>query len=174
MNWTDWVISLGLIGLVLRQIRGKRLTRVGLLWPVGLVAWAGFEYLGDIPGHPSDWIFAGVLAVTGLSLGLGCGLLTRVYGDDRQVMARATAGAAVLWIVGMASRLAFGIVALHGGAAAIGRLSEHLGLHAPSTWPTALIGMALCEVMSRTAVLLVKFQTIAGASDRTGSRAAVA
>lgn len=161
MNWEDWAISLGLIILVLRQIRGKQLTPVSLLWPVGLVVWAGFEYLGDFPGYTSDWLFALALAVIGLALGLSCGLLTRVNHDDEKVIARATIPAAALWIVGMVSRLAFGLVALNGGAEAIGRLSEKLGLHSENTWPTALILMALCEVLSRTIVLLLKYRTSA-------------
>jgi hypothetical protein len=166
------MISFGLIVLVLRQIRGKQLTPAGLLWPVGLVVWAGFEYLGAIPGYRSDGTFTVVLAAVGLLLGLGCGVLTRVYPHDRTVMARATAGAAALWIVGMASRLTFGIVALNGGAEAIGRLSEHLGLHSASTWPTALILMALCEVISRTVVLTCRYRTTARALARIESGAA--
>ncbi|MFL6137190.1 MAG: hypothetical protein ACJ74O_05250 [Frankiaceae bacterium] len=161
MSWTDWAISLGLILLVLRQIRGKKLTPGSLLWPVALVVWAGFEYLGGFPVHSSDRIFTGSLAAIGLALGLGCGALTRVYHDGEQVIGRATIAAAVLWIVGMASRLTFGIVALNGGAEAIGRLSERLDLHSESTWPTALILMALCEVLSRTALLLGKYRAAA-------------
>ena len=120
MGLTDWGISIGLIILVLRQIRGKQLTPASLLWPVALVGWAAFEYLGAIPAYRSDWGFALALAAIGLVLGIGCGLLTSVYPEGGKVMARATSGAAVLWVLGMVSRLAFGVVALHGGAAAIG------------------------------------------------------
>jgi hypothetical protein len=161
MTWTDWAISLGLVILVLRQIRGKQLTPVSLLWPVGLVVWAGFEYLGDFPGYRSDWLFALGLSAVGLALGLGCGFLTRVYHDEQKVLAKATFWAATLWIVGMVGRLAFGVVALNGGAEAIGRLSEKLDLHSENTWPTALILMALCEVLSRTGLLLVKYRRAA-------------
>ena len=158
MTWTDYAISLGLILLVLRQIRGKKLTPASLLWPVALVVWAGFEYLGSFPAQAADRTFVLSLAAVGLALGLGCGALTRVYLDGRTVLARATIPAAVLWVVGMVSRLAFGIVALNGGAEAIGRLSERLGLQSADTWPTALILMALCEVLSRTALLLLKYR----------------
>lgn len=164
MDWTDLAISLGLILLVLRQVRGKQLTPVSLLWPVGLVAWAAFDYLGVIPGYLSDWLFAVGLAALGLCLGVGCGLLTTVYREDDKVVARARPAAVALWIVGMGSRLAFGIVALHGGAEAIGRLSVHLDLHSENTWPTALILMALCEVLSRTALLLYRYRRVARAA----------
>jgi hypothetical protein len=71
MNWTDIGISLGLIVLVLRQIRGRELTVTSLLWPVGLVLWAAFDYLGTIPGETSDVVFASVLAAVGLALASG-------------------------------------------------------------------------------------------------------
>jgi hypothetical protein len=174
MNWTDWVISIGLIVLVLRQIRGKQLTPLSLLWPVALVVWAGFEYLGALPGYRSDWTFALCLAFVGLALGLGCGFLTRVHHDGEKVIAKATPAAAALWIVGMASRLVFGIVALNGGAEAIGRLSVQLNLHSENTWPTALILMALCEVVSRTVVLLSQYRTAARELRRLPVRARVA
>jgi hypothetical protein len=52
MNWTDIAISLGLVILVLRQIRGRQLSVASLLWPVGLVLWAAFDYLGRFPARP--------------------------------------------------------------------------------------------------------------------------
>ena len=73
----------------------------------------------------------------------------------------------------MVSRLAFGLIALHGGAEAIGRLSEKLDLHSENTWPTALILMALCEVLSRTALSLWKYyrasRQLAGAKKTAAS-----
>jgi hypothetical protein len=43
MNWTAIGISLGLVILVLRQIRGRQLSVASLLWPVSLVLWAAFD-----------------------------------------------------------------------------------------------------------------------------------
>jgi hypothetical protein len=158
MSLDDWVISLALMLVVLRQIRGRRLTIGGIVWPVALVGWAAFTYLRTIPDYYSDWLFTIALAVVGLVLGLATGLLTKVYRDQDKVIGKATGAAAVLWIIGMGSRLAFGIVALNGGAQAIGRLSDDMHLHSANTWPTALITMALCEVLSRTGVLLIRYQ----------------
>ncbi|MBF6329425.1 DUF1453 domain-containing protein [Nocardia transvalensis] len=168
MTWTEWLISLALILLVLRQIRGKKLTVTGLLWPVGLVVWAGFEYLGDFPSYRSDWLFAIALAVLGTALGTACGLYTSVYTREGVVMAKAGATAAALWIIGMSGRLAFGLFALHGGAQTIAEWSTRLDLHSESTWPTALILMALCEVIARTAVLYIKFRTAGASVQPTG------
>ncbi|HEX3783625.1 MAG TPA: hypothetical protein VHX38_28505 [Pseudonocardiaceae bacterium] len=163
MSIEDWLISLGLIVLVLRQIRGKQLTPVSLLWPVALVVWAAFEYLGGVPGDASDWTFVAVLGVIGLAFGIGCGALTRVYHDTNVVMARATGAAAALWIIGMAGRLAFGLFAENGGGNTIATLSAQWHLHSVNTWATALITMSLCEVLSRTLVLLLRYATTAAA-----------
>jgi NADH:ubiquinone oxidoreductase subunit K len=170
MNWTDIAISLGLIILVLRQIRGRQLSVASLLWPVGLVLWAAFDYLGTIPGKTSDIVFTTALAAVGLALGVGCALLTRVYRENDKVMVKARPAAAALWIIGMCSRLVFGIVALHGGAAAIGRLSQTLDLHSISTWSTALITMALCEVLSRTLVLSYRYRRAGNLPAATAER----
>jgi hypothetical protein len=169
VTWTDWAISIGLIILVLRQIRGKPVTLTGLFWPVGLVVWAGFEYLGDFPGYASDWIFAACLSTVGLLLGLGCGVLTQVYPSEGKVMAKATIPAAALWIFGMSGRLAFGVAALNGWTEPIIWVSEKLDLHSEGTWPTALITMSLCEVSSRTAVLLAKYRMVSRELDATKS-----
>jgi hypothetical protein len=158
MGLDDWIISLALMLVVLRQIRGRRLTIGGIVWPVALVGWAAFTYLRQIPDYSSDWLFTIALAAVGLALGLATGFLTRVYRDNEKVIGKATGTAAALWIIGMGSRVAFGIVALHGGAQAIGRLSDDLHLHSANTWPTALITMALCEVLSRTLVLLIRYR----------------
>lgn len=161
MSVTDLLISVGLIVLVVRQLRGRPLTATGLLWPVALVVWAAFEYLAAIPGDLADWLFTLALAAVGLGLGLSCGVLTRVAPDHGAIVATATPAAAVLWILGMISRLAFGLFALHGGATVIAELSGRLDLHSANTWPTALVVMALCEVCSRTVVLLVKYRRTA-------------
>ncbi len=170
MNWTAIGISLGLVILVLRQIRGRQLSVASLLWPVSLVLWAAFDYVGAIPDKTSDILCTTVLAAVGLALGVGCALLTRVYRENDKVMVRARPVAAGLWIVGMCSRLVFGIVALHGGAAAIGRLSQTLDLHSISTWSTALITMALCEVLSRTLVLSYRYRRAGNLPAATAER----
>ena len=124
MDLTEWIISVALILVVVRQIRGRKLTLIGLLWPVPLVAWGAINYLGGVPAYAADWTFVAVDCAAGLALGVGCGLLTDVYIEDGVVKARARWLAAVLWIVGMSSRLAFGLFATNGGAEKIGELSR--------------------------------------------------
>ncbi|HTN57870.1 MAG TPA: DUF1453 domain-containing protein [Protaetiibacter sp.] len=156
MELTEWIISIALILVVIRQIRGRRLTLLGLLWPVPLVAWGAIEYAGGVPAHAADWTFVAACSATGLALGVGCGLLTEISLQDGSVIARARWLAAGLWIVGMSGRLAFGLFATNGGAEKVGELSAKLGIHSASTWASALIAMALVEVVARSAVLFVR------------------
>lgn len=156
MDSTEWIISIALIVAVVRQVRGRKLTLVGLLWPVPLVVWGAINYLGGVPAYSADWMFVAGCCSAGLALGAGCGLLTEVYLEDGAVKARARWLAAALWIIGMSGRLAFGLFATTGGAAKIAELSEHLGIHSVNTWASALIAMALVEVIVRSAVLFIR------------------
>lgn len=156
MDLTEWLISVALILVVVRQIRGRKVTLIGLFWPVPLVVWGAMTYVGGVPAYAADWTFVGADCAAGLALGVGCGLLTEVYLDGGVVTARARWLAAALWIVGMSSRLAFGLFASNGGAAQIGELSEKLGIHSANTWASGLIAMALAEVVARSAVLFLR------------------
>lgn len=161
MGFTETAVSIALILLVVRQLRGRRLTLLSLLWPVLLVAWAGLEYLGAVAPSSSDRALVVGLGVLGAVLGLACGCLTRVEARDGVVDARATRLAAAAWVAGMAGRLVFGLLALHGGERIIAAASVRLGLHAAGTWPTALITMALAEVAARTVVLAARHRVVA-------------
>jgi hypothetical protein len=116
-----------------------------------------FKYVRAIPATGHDAWFVIILATVGAALGLACGLLTNVYpGKNRAVMAKATASAATIWIVGMGSRVAFGLFATHGGESAIGQFSYTYQITSPNTWADALLLMALAEVLGRTAVLAAR------------------
>ena len=160
MGITEWIISIALIAVVIRQLRGRKLTLVGLLWPVPLVAWGAVEYLGGVPADLTDWAFVAALVGIGLTLGAGCAVLTRVYREDGVVKARAGWLAAALWIAGMSARLAFGLFATNGGGGAVATWSADLGLHAAGTWASALIAMALVEVLVRSGVLFVRARRV--------------
>lgn len=85
---------------------------------MGLLVLGRLADLLPRPAYPRPEADDGRAAVAslGLCLGPGCGLLTNVYLRRGQVMARATGPVAAMWIIGMGSRLAFGVVALKGGA----------------------------------------------------------
>ena len=164
MTTTDYLISAALILVVVRQIRGKRLAGASLYVPLALVGYAAVKYLHGLPTDGNDLELVAICLVTGLTLGVLCGLFTLVYPDASGVAyARATGIAAALWVVGMSGRLAFGYYAEHGGGPTIARFSHAHSL-TPQAWPTALILMALAEVVSRTVVLIARSRRMPAAA----------
>ncbi|MFE7712682.1 hypothetical protein ACFU6I_44740 [Streptomyces sp. NPDC057486] len=153
MTTTDWIIDLSLIGIVVLQMRARRLTLRSLLLPVGIVGWVGFKYLHGIPTAGNDLQLIVPAVLIGLALGTGAGVLTKVYrGSKGEVISKATITAGVLWVLGTGIRLAFQLYSTHGGGDSIGRFSVNhsIGLDA---WVPALILMALAQVLARTAVV---------------------
>ncbi|GAA1697822.1 hypothetical protein [Streptomyces yatensis] len=167
MDINDWLIDIALVGIVLLQLRGRRLTAKALLLPVALVAWAATKYLHEIPTSGNDLVLIVATTLIGLALGAGAGMLTRVYHNDAgEVIARATAMAAVLWVVGCGFRMAFQLFATQGGDEAIGRFSTDYHLD-PTAWAPAILLMALAEVIARTAIVAWRArEVLLGASDR--------
>jgi hypothetical protein len=154
MTLSDYLLNGLIIGLVLLQIRGRKLSWHGLLLPVGLVLYVGHTYLHGFPTAGNDlWLTLGGPAI-GLVLGLGSGLFTSVKRRaDGALVAKAGLVAAALWILGTGTRLAFEIYATHGGAASIGRFSASHDITTAAAWTTGLVLMALVEVLARTGVL---------------------
>jgi hypothetical protein len=153
MSFTDWLIDIALVGIVLLQLRNRPLTARSLLLPVALVGWAATQYLHTVPTTGNSLLLVVLTTLLGLTLGTGAGVLTHVYrSESGRIFVRATAGAAVLWVVGCGFRMVFQLFATHGGGASIGRFSadHHLSL---TVWAPAILLMALAEVLARTAVL---------------------
>ncbi|MGA8682424.1 MAG: hypothetical protein ACLPTB_10190 [Acidimicrobiales bacterium] len=150
MTTTDYLLNIGLIGLVIMQIRGRRLSPVNLLLPLVVVTWAAIAYLHSFPTSGNDLVLEIGSAAFGAVLGIGCALTSRLQRNDTgSVVVKAGVAAAALWILGVGSRLAFEIAATHGGGEAIGRFSL---AHAISlaAWGPALILMAFAEVAFRS------------------------
>lgn len=160
MTFSDWLIDLLLIGLVLLQLRGRKLTVLMQLAPVAIVCWVGLKYLRDIPTSGNDVLLIVSAVLLGLALGAGAGITTKVFRrNDGAILARATAIAAVLWIAGVGLRLAFQLYTTHGGGPSLARFSfdHHLTL---SAWVPAIILMAFAEVLARTAVVAWRGQVV--------------
>ena len=114
-----------------------------------------------------------VVVGTGTGLALGClsGLLTRIHIDnDGFAVARATAGAAGLWVAGIGARMAFVLYVQHGGRPAVARFSaaHHVTGQA---WVSGLVLMAFAEVVSRTLLFWSRSRDIRKA---TSTAAAIA
>ena len=155
MSIVDYLISIALILLVIPQMWPRRLTIVGLMWPLLLIAWAAVDYVTvpELSGN-NGVMFVGCVVV-GVLFGIGCAMFTRVYWENGTYKVQATGLALLFWLLGVGGRLVFGIFAEHGGGERIYTFSMNHGLRL-ETWGTALISMALCEVVSRALVLLGK------------------
>jgi hypothetical protein len=150
----DYALNLLLVTAVVRQMRGKKLTAVGLLWPVGLVVAAALEYLHSIPSAGNDLELALAGGAIGATLGCLCGLLTRIHRQpDDSLLAKATGAAALLWVLGVGARMAFALYAENGGGPSVARFSALHHITGAAAWTAALILMSLTEVIGRTAVL---------------------
>ena len=157
MSLEDYALNLILVAVVIRQARGKKLTAFGLLWPIGLVAWAAVEYLHAIPTAGNDLPLTLAGTLIGAVVGCSCGLLTRIHRlPDGSLVARATSIAALLWVVGVGSRLRFGLYVQNGGGPAIARFSAENHIANAAAWTACMILMSLTEVLGRTVLLATR------------------
>lgn len=154
MSAKDYVFSAVFIALIFLQVRGRRVTVRSLLLPVIIVVVAAGRYLHGIPTGGNNLALVAVCAGIGLGLGVLGALVTSVRaGPDGSPVAKAGPLAVILWIAGTGSRLALGIYASNGGAAAIAAFARAHDIDARTALPTALILMALGEVLGRYGLL---------------------
>jgi hypothetical protein len=77
-------------------------------------------------------------------------------GPSGVVLARAAWVAGALWIGGIGSRIAFSVLSENGLGSAIRHFSIAHDITSSTAWTAALVLMALCEVLARTATLAVR------------------
>lgn len=154
MTFTDYLLDIGLMAIVLVQIRGRRLTPKSLVLPLGIVGYVAVSYLHAIPTAGNDLFLIAGCALFGALLGGLAGAFTSVTRDPQGFpVAKAGLVAAGLWVLGTGARLAFQLYATHGGGAAVLRFSVAHHITGATAWTAALILMALCEAVLRTGVL---------------------
>ena len=157
MTITDYIINIGLVALVILQIRGSRNDLKTALRPVILVAAAAVYYLRGIPTSGNDILLDVVLIGLGLVLGIACGATTRVWrASDGFTYAKAGVLAAAFWIIGIGSRLGFEEYVTHGGTKAIENFSIAHHITGQNAWVAGLVLMALAEVLSRLVTIRVR------------------
>ncbi|MGA3352774.1 MAG: hypothetical protein ABSD85_06240 [Acidimicrobiales bacterium] len=154
MTFTDYLLNGTLVALVLLQVRARRLTTWMLLRPILIVAVIAASYLRGVPTQGNDLLLALVGAGAGTLLGTCCGLATDVFRDKGgPVIIKAGALAALLWIAGVGSRIAFTLYTQHGGGTAVTRFSVANHITGAEAWVACLVLMGVMEVTSRTTVL---------------------
>jgi prepilin signal peptidase PulO-like enzyme (type II secretory pathway) len=157
MTTTDYLINFALIALVLFQVRDSRLTTRSLLRPVFFVAAAAFYYLKGLPTAGNDVGLYAVFMVVGIVFGVLCGLTTHVWrANDGFTHTRAGVAAALFWVLGIGSRLAFEEYWNHGGGGTITNFSISHQITSQDAWIAALVLMALVEVVSRLVVIRLR------------------
>jgi hypothetical protein len=154
MTFTDYLIDITLVSIVLVQLRGRKLTARALMLPVAIVAYVAITYLKAIPTSGNNLFLIVGCAAVGATLGGLAARFTTVHADaDGIPIAKAGLVAAALWILGTGGRLAFQLYASHGGAASIAHWSAAHSISAATAWSAALILMAISEAVVRTGVL---------------------
>ncbi|HET6293129.1 MAG TPA: hypothetical protein VFG33_07130 [Kribbella sp.] len=157
MTTTDYVIDIALILLVIRQLVPQRLHLRSIVLPLGLIAFAGTNYLRSFPLGGNDLTLIVLLVLVGVGLGVASGFTTQVWRNETShTMCQAGIAAAGLWILGMGFRLAFGIWSTHGGQESLARFSLSHQITSGQAWTTALVLMAFGQVIVRVVILQIR------------------
>jgi hypothetical protein len=115
-----------------------------------------------IPTAGNDLVLAAITILIGATIGVASG--------QTVIMRRGTAGEALarsgwisgfFWVLGMGSRMAFLVWISHGGSTTIATFSAQHSITSSEAWTVALLGMAVAEVLGRTAVLAIRSRRIA-------------
>lgn len=156
MTISDYLINAAFVLVVLRQARARRVDLRSLIAPLLAIVYVAHMYVHSVPTAGNDLVLVGALGALGLSLGIASGLATQVRaGREGTAVARVGWLAGVLLMVGICGRMAFVFTVTHGAQPALSSFSaaQHIGAAA---WPVALVLMAVCEVVTRLAIVQVR------------------
>jgi hypothetical protein len=156
MTTTEYLMNFALVGLVVLQIRGHKITVARLLVPVALTVWGASQFLHTIPTAGNDAVLEVTFALVGAMLGVLAALATTVRRDGPGALAKAGMVAAILWVLGIGARVAFSVWVGHGGAPTITQFSAVHHITSGAAWGAAFVLMAMVEVASRSGVLYLK------------------
>jgi hypothetical protein len=163
MTTFDYLLDTALVLLVLLQIKERPVTTRQLVRPLIIVAVAVVHYLDGVPTAGNDLVLVAVIGLLGACIGLASGwsmMLRR--GPDGEVLGRAGWASACFWVLGMGSRFAFIVWMTHGGVGPITRFSAAHDITSAEAWTVALLAMAVCEVLGRTAVIALRRRALTG------------
>lgn len=158
MSPTDYIIDSALVLLVVVQMKERVLTNRTLLRPLIILGVAVAGYFQSFPTQGNDIPLIIAISGIGAALGVlsGVSVLMRPNGAG-EVTARAGVASAAFWVLGMGSRFAFAVwAASAAGALQIGSFSAAHHITGGTAWTDALLGMAVCEVLGRTLVMVLR------------------
>jgi hypothetical protein len=168
MTATTYILDSALVLLVILQMKERVLTNRALLRPLFILAAAVASYFTAFPTAGNDLPL--IVAVSGLGAVLG--VLSGVTvimrrNDEDKVTARAGSASAILWVLGMGSRFVFAVwAASASGALDVLHFSAAHDITSQNTWTVALLGMAVCEVLGRTFVMIYRRQSLQTSSPK--------
>jgi len=168
MTTTDYLMNIGLIALVVLQIRGHEVTRARLLFPLVATVVVAAQFLHAVPTAGNDLVLIVGFTAVGAALGAGAGFVTSVRRHGAGAFARAGLVASALWVVGIGARMAFVLWVGHGGQPAVARFSVAHHITSGSAWAAAFVLMAMAEVASRTGALYLKTRRSGAVIERGG------
>jgi len=168
MTLTGYLLNLSLVGLVVLQLRGRKVTVAGLLVPLVVTVWVASQYLHGLPTAGNDLVLELGFGAVGALLGGLAALATTIRRDGSVAIAKAGALAACLWVLGIGARMGFALWVDHGGQHAVASFSVTHDITTADAWATAFILMAITEVASRTLVLFAKTRRSGAAIPRGG------
>jgi len=168
MTITDYLMNFFLIGLVVLQIRGHKMTRARLLVPLVVTIWVASQFLHAIPSAGNDLVLEVGCACVGGLLGALAGLFTTIRRDGAGAIAKAGLLAAVLWVLGIGARMGFVLWVGHGGHPVVARFSAVHHITSGAAWGAAFVLMAMAEVASPTGLLYLKAPRSGATLERGG------
>jgi hypothetical protein len=153
MTISDYVLDIALVLLVLLQIKERPVTNRDLIRPLIIVSVAVVLYADGLPTTGNDLVLLAALAITGATIGLASGFAARMrVAADGAVVGRSGWLSGFFWVLGMGSRFAFVVWITHSGAGSIAHFSADHAISGDA-WTTALLAMAVGEVLGRTGVM---------------------
>lgn len=168
MTITDYLLNIGLISLVILQVRGHYVTRARLVFPLVATVVVAGQFLHAVPTAGHDLVLIVGLSALGAALGVGAALATTVRLEGANAFAKAGVWASVLWVLGIGARMAFALWATHGGQPSIARFSVEHHITSGAAWGAAFVLMAMTEVAARTAVVFYKARRTGAVIERGG------
>jgi hypothetical protein len=158
MSPIDYITDSALVLLVILQLKERVLTNQALLRPILILGVAVFSYFKTFPMAGNDLPL--ILAISGIGaiLGVLSGVSVMMHTNpEGRVTAKAGAASAIFWVLGMGSRFAFAVwAASASGAASLATFSGQHHITSAEAFTVALLGMAVCEVLGRTLVLVAR------------------
>ena len=165
MNFSDYLIDLVLVLLVLIQIKERPITRKALIRPLVILGIAVVNYLHGISTQGNDLVLVAALALVGGTIGVASGM-TAVLGRRRDGVVTLRSGwlSGFFWVLGMGSRFAFAYWTSHGGSSSIASFSANHQITNAEAWTVALLAMAVFEVCGRTLTLAARWHSLEATS----------